>query len=161
KLKWHHFRPDFRIIKDLLNIASTGTFQFIIASASWIFLSSMVAQYGSAASAGYQTAIRLIVFFILPAWGLSNAVATLVGQNLGADEIGRAEKAVYKTAKYNMIFMGTIMLVCFFSAHYLISFFTNDPIIIRIAVNALQIMSVGFIFYGLGMVLNNTFNGAG
>src|SRR6185436_6672291 len=120
KLKWHHFRPDFRIIKDLLNIASTGTFQFIIASASWIFLSSMVAQYGSAASAGYQTAIRLIVFFILPAWGMSNAVATLVGQNLGANKPERAEESVKIGSKYNGIFMTIVTLIFLFFAYPLV-----------------------------------------
>ena len=92
KIKWRHFKPDFTIIKGLVSIASPATFQFIIASASWIFLASMVAEYGSAASAGYQTAIRLIIFFILPAWGMSNAVATLVGQNLGAKLPERAEQ---------------------------------------------------------------------
>ena len=162
KIKWNYFVPDYSLIQSILKLATPGVLQYVIASCSWIFLANLVATTGGDyASSGYQTAIRIMMFFVLPAWGLSNAVATLVGQNLGADEIGRAEEAVYKTAKYNMIFMGLIMIVCFCSAHYLISFFTNDEIIIRIAVNALQIMSVGFVFYGLGMVLNNAFNGAG
>src|SRR6185369_5857414 len=102
KIKAHHFKPDFKIIKSLLAIASPATFQFIIASASWIFLASMIADYGSAASAGYQTAIRLVVFFILPAWGMSNAVSTLVGQNLGAKLPQRAEESVKITSQYNV-----------------------------------------------------------
>lgn len=162
KIKWSYFLPNYKLIQGIIKLATPGVLQYVIASCSWIFLANLVATTGGDyASSGYQTAIRIMMFFILPAWGLSNAVATLVGQNLGANAIERAEEAVYKTAKYNMIFMGTIMVICFFSAHYLISFFTNDVIIIRIAANALQIMSLGFIFYGLGMVLNNTFNGAG
>jgi putative MATE family efflux protein len=162
KIKWSYFIPNISLIKAIIKLATPGVLQYVIASCSWIFLANLVATTGGDyASSGYQTAIRIMMFFILPAWGLSNAAATLVGQNLGAKKIDRAEKAVYKTAKYNMLFMGFIMLICFFSAHYLISFFTNDVAIVKIAVNALQIMSVGFIFYGLGMVLNNTFNGAG
>jgi len=162
KIKWSYFIPDFKLIQSIIKLATPGVLQYVIASCSWIFLANLVATTGGDyASSGYQTAIRIMMFFILPAWGLSNAVATLVGQNLGAQEIGRAEESVYKTAKYNMIFMGSIMLVCFFSAHYFISFFTDNQTIVDIAVKALQIMSIGFIFYGLGMVLNNTFNGAG
>ena len=112
-------------------------------------------------SAGYQTALRIMMFFILPAWGLSNAAATMVGQNLGAKQIERAEKSVFTTAKYNVIFMATIMVITLLFASYVISFFTNDVIVQRIAVEALQIMSLGYIFYGIGMVLINTFNGAG
>jgi Na+-driven multidrug efflux pump len=102
-----------------------------------------------------------MMFFILPAWGLSNAAATLVGQNLGAKRIDRAEKSVYTTARYNVIFMASIMIITLCFGKYIISFFTNDEMVRTIAVEALQIMSVGFIFYGIGMVLINTFNGAG
>ena len=116
---------------------------------------------GDHGSAGYQTALRIMMFFILPAWGLSNAAATLVGQNLGAKQIDRAEKSVYTTAKYNVIFMATIMVITLCFGKYIISFFTNDELVKTIAVEALQIMSIGFVFYGIGMVLINTFNGAG
>ena len=161
-IKWSYFLPNFKAIRAIIKLATPGVLQYVIASCSWIFLANLVATTGGDyASSGYQTAIRIMMFFILPAWGLSNAAATLVGQNLGAKKIDRAEASVYQTAKYNMIFMGMIMLVCFFSAEYLISFFTNDATIVKFAVIALQIMSIGFIFYGLGMVLNNTFNGAG
>ncbi|OXA94418.1 MATE family efflux transporter [Flavobacterium hercynium] len=157
-----YFIPDFTQIKALVKIAAPGVLQFVIASCSWIFLAKLVADTGGDhGSAGYQTALRIMMFFILPAWGLSNAAATLVGQNLGAKQIDRAEKSVYTTAKYNVIFMAVIMVITLGFGQYIISFFTNDELVKVIAVEALQIMSIGFIFYGIGMVLINTFNGAG
>ncbi|OXG03412.1 putative MATE family efflux protein [Flavobacterium araucananum] len=162
KIKISYFIPDFDQIKALVKIAAPGVLQFVIASCSWIFLAQLVATTGGDhGSAGYQTALRIMMFFILPAWGLSNAAATLVGQNLGAKQVDRAEKSVYTTAKYNVIFMATIMIITLCFAKYIISFFTNDELVKTIAVEALQIMSIGFIFYGIGMVLINTFNGAG
>jgi putative MATE family efflux protein len=162
KIKIAYFAPDFKQIKALVKIAAPGILQFVIASCSWIFLAQLVATTGGDhGSAGYQTALRIMMFFILPAWGLSNAAATLVGQNLGAKQIERAEKSVLTTAKYNVIFMATIMVITLCFGKYIISFFTNDEMVKTVAVEALQIMSVGFIFYGIGMVLINTFNGAG
>ncbi|UUF15622.1 MULTISPECIES: MATE family efflux transporter [Flavobacterium] len=162
KIKIAYFAPDFKQIKALVKIAAPGILQFVIASCSWIFLAQLVATTGGDhGSAGYQTALRIMMFFILPAWGLSNAAATLVGQNLGAKQIERAEKSVYTTARYNVIFMATIMIITLGFGQYIISFFTNDEMVKTIAVEALQIMSIGFIFYGIGMVLINTFNGAG
>jgi putative MATE family efflux protein len=162
KIKISYFIPDFKQIKALVKIAAPGILQFVIASCSWIFLAQLVATTGGDhGSAGYQTALRIMMFFILPAWGLSNAAATLVGQNLGAKQIDRAEKSVYTTAKYNVIFMATIMVITLCFGQYIISFFTNDEMVKTIAVEALQIMSIGFIFYGIGMVLINAFNGAG
>lgn len=157
-----YFIPDFEQIKHIAKIAAPGVLQFVIASCSWIFLAQLVATTGGDhGSAGYQTALRIMMFFILPAWGLSNAAATLVGQNLGAKQIERAEKSVYTTAKYNTLFMATIMVITLLFARYIISFFTNDSIVQNIAVEALQTMSLGYVFYGIGMVLINTFNGAG
>jgi putative MATE family efflux protein len=162
KIKISYFTPDFKQIKALVKIAAPGILQFVIASCSWIFLAQLVATTGGDhGSAGYQTALRIMMFFILPAWGLSNAAATLVGQNLGAKQIERAEKSVYTTARYNVIFMASIMIITLCFGKYIIAFFTNDEMVKTIAVEALQIMSVGFIFYGIGMVLINTFNGAG
>ena len=162
KIKIAYFAPDLKQIKALVKIAAPGILQFVIASCSWIFLAQLVATTGGDhGSAGYQTALRIMMFFILPAWGLSNAAATLVGQNLGAKQIDRAEKSVFTTAKYNVIFMATIMVITLCFGKYIISFFTNDEMVRTVAVEALQIMSVGFIFYGIGMVLINTFNGAG
>lgn len=156
------FKVEWDIVKSLLNIAWPATFQFIIASCSWIFLAQLVAETGhSEASAGYQTAIRIIMFFILPAWGVSNAAATLVGQNLGAKELLRAEQSVLLTAKYNAIFMAMVSLLFFFSAPYIVSLFVHQGEVSKYAVTALQIISTGYIFYGVGMVMINALNGAG
>ena len=162
RIKLRHFNWDAPVIKSVVNIASPGTLQFIIASCSWIFLAKMVADSGGdEASAGYQTALRVIMFFILPAWGLSNAAATLVGQNLGAKQPERAEDSVLKTAKYNIIFMAVVTLLFLAFPQYIISFFTSDVRVQDYAVTAMRIISAGYIFYGIGMVMNNAFNGAG
>lgn len=162
KFKLSHFTVDMPIIKSIINIGWPATLQFIIASGSWIVLARLVAETGgTSASAGYQIAIRNVIFFLLPAWGLSNAAATLVGQNLGAKEIDRAEKSVMLTAKYNAIFMGVVMLIFLFLSKYIISFFSRDEDIIKYGAQALQIMGGGYIFYGLGMVMTQALNGAG
>jgi Na+-driven multidrug efflux pump len=101
------------------------------------------------------------MFFLLPAWGMSNAAATLVGQNLGANEVQRAEDSVLKTAKYNVIYMGLVMLISLLGAEVLVAFFTNDVQVQAYAVKAVRIISLGYVFYGIGMVLINAFNGAG
>ena len=155
-------KPDWSIIRTLIDISWPATLQFLIGSGSWIVLASLVVQTGhSDASAGYQIAIRIVLFFILPAWGMSNAAATLVGQNLGAGHPERAELSVIKTAKYNAIFMGVVSLIFLLFANGIISFFTKDVIVKQYAVNALRIVSAGYIFYGIGMVMANAFNGAG
>jgi len=162
KVKWSYLIPHFNQIKDIVKIAAPAVLQFVIASCSWIFLAELVATTGGdEGSAGYQTALRLMMFFMLPAWGLSNAAATLVGQNMGANRLDRAEESVLKTAKYNMIYMFIIMLISFSFASSFVSFFTNDQEVRRIAIQAIYIMSIGYIFYGMGMVLINSFNGAG
>jgi putative MATE family efflux protein len=162
KPKLAYFKPHFEQMKALLKIAAPGIFQFVIASCSWIFLAQLVATTGGDhGSAGYQTALRLMMFFMLPAWGMSNAAATLVGQNLGAKKLDRAEQSVMKTAKYVVIYMIVVMGLTFAFGYYFISFFTNDPVIRDVAKTALNIMSSGYIFYGIGMVLISTFNGAG
>ncbi|AOM80430.1 MATE family efflux transporter [Pedobacter steynii] len=162
KVHLSYFKPHFEQIKALLKIATPGIFQFIIASCSWIFLAQLVATTGGDhGSAGYQTALRLMMFFMLPAWGMSNSAATLVGQNLGAKQLDRAEQSVMKTAKYIVIYMISVMLFTFIGGYYFISFFTNDKQVQEVALQALQIMCLGYIFYGIGMVLISTFNGAG
>ncbi|KAA2242996.1 MATE family efflux transporter [Chitinophaga agrisoli] len=162
KIKRRHMYLDWPLIKSVVKIASPGTFQFLIGSCSWIFLTRLVAETGGDhGSAGYQTAIRLLIFFILPAWGLSNAAATLVGQNLGAQQPERAEASVLKTAKYNFLFMACVTILFFTCAEFFISFFTSDPQIRAIAARALRIMSAGYVFYGIGMVMINAFNGSG
>ncbi|TAE65892.1 MAG: MATE family efflux transporter, partial [Bacteroidetes bacterium] len=154
KIYKHHFKADFEIIKSIVNIATPATLQFIIASGSWIFLAKLVAETGGTnASAGYQIAIRNVVFFILPAWGLSNAAATLVGQNLGANQIERAETSVWLTAKYNAIFMSFVMLLFVFCSKPIIGFFTSDEAVISYGALSLQIIGLGYVFYGVGMVM--------
>lgn len=163
-LKVHlaYLKPHWEQIKAILKVAIPGILQFVIGSCSWIFLAQLVATTGGdTGSAGYQTSIRLMLFFMLPAWGMSNAAATLVGQNLGAKELLRAENSVLKTVKYNMIYMGCVTLITFMAAGYLTGFFTNDMEVQRIATRSLHILSVGYIFYGIGMVMMSAFNGAG
>jgi putative MATE family efflux protein len=162
KVKLAYLKPHWDQIKALLKVATPGIFQFVIASCSWIFLAQLVATTGGDhGSAGYQTALRLMMFFMLPAWGMSNAAATLVGQNLGAKKLDRAEQSVIKTGKYIVIYMLSVMIFTFIGGNYFIAFFTNDVLIQEMAITALQIMSMGYIFYGMGMVLMSTFNGAG
>lgn len=156
------FGFDREVVKSIVHIAWPATFQFIIASGSWIVLARLVAETGSTtASAGYQIAIRNVVFFILPAWGLSNAAATLVGQNLGAGLPERAEKSVFLTAKYNVIFMAfvTLLFVCF--AEPIIGIFTQDAEVAAYGSEALRVIGMGYIFYGIGMVMTQALNGAG
>lgn len=157
-----YFSLDATIMKSIANIAWPATFQFFIATGSWIILTKIVAETGgTAASAGYQVAFRNFVFFILPAWGFSNAAATLVGQNLGAKQVERAEQSVMLTAKYNAIFMTFVMLLFLFCAEPIIGFFTTDEAVIVHGVQALRIIGSGFIFYGIGMVMTQALNGAG
>ncbi|WP_276088481.1 MATE family efflux transporter [Pedobacter sp. JY14-1] len=164
KMKFHlaDFKPNHNQLAALVKIATPGVFQFVIASCSWIFLAQLVATTGGDhGSAGYQTALRLMMFFMLPAWGMSNAAATLVGQNLGAKHLDRAEQSVLKTAKYIVLYMIGVMVFTFTIGQFFIAFFSNDRQIQEVARHALQIMSTGYIFYGMGMVLISTFNGAG
>ncbi|MBC7886326.1 MAG: MATE family efflux transporter [Ferruginibacter sp.] len=157
-----HLAPDWSVIRSIIDIAWPATLQFLIGSGSWIVLASLVVTTGhSDASAGYQIAIRLIMFFLLPAWGMSNAAATLVGQNLGALSPQRAEESVIKTAKYNAIFMGLVSVILLVFASFFISFFTKEAAVSYYAVLAVRIVSAGYIFYGIGMVMANAFNGAG
>ena len=162
KIKARHWRIDIPVINSIVKIATPAVFQFVIASCSWIFLANLVATTGGdEGSAGFQTAMRLMMFFIFPAWGMSNAAATLVGQNLGAEKPERAAESVFKTMKYNIIFMALITVFTFTLGEWFISFFTNDVAVQRIAVDAIRIVSLGYIFYGIGMVMMNAFNGAG
>lgn len=162
KMKWPHFKWDAPVVKTLFEVAWPATLQFFIQSGSWIVLAWLVSVTGGTdASAGYQVAIRNVVFFILPAWGLSNAAATLVGQNLGAKEPLRAEQSVLLTTKYNAIFMSGVMILFIFFASPIISIFTSEPEVHRFGVLSLQIMGSGYVFYGIGMVMIQALNGAG
>lgn len=162
KVRASHFKWDTPVLKTLIGVGWPATLQFIIQSGSWILIAMLVATTGGTdASAGYQIAIRNVVFFILPAWGLSNAAATLVGQNLGAKQPERAEQSVLLTAKYNAIFMAGVTFLFLFFSTPIIGFFTHDPIVQRIGASALQIIGAGYIFYGIGMVMIQALNGAG
>lgn len=162
KMKTQHFKPAVKLIRSILSIAWPATLQFIIASGSWIILAKLVAETGgTSASAGYQVAIRNVVFFILPAWGLSNAAATLVGQNLGANQLQRAEQSVWLTAKYNAIFMSFVMLFFLFFPEPIIRIFSQDEEVVAFGARALQIIGSAYIFYGIGMVMTQALNGAG
>jgi Na+-driven multidrug efflux pump len=161
-LKRSHFKWDWPLSRSILGISWPAIFQFFMASGSWIVLTRLVAETGGKdASAGYQIAIRNVVFFILPAWGLSNAAATLVGQNLGAKQPDRAEKSVLLTMKYNAVFMSGVMLLFLFFARPIISIFNSDPVVVQYGAQALQIIGSGYIFYGIGMVMIQALNGAG
>jgi putative MATE family efflux protein len=158
----HHFTVNKELIGSVIKIAWPATFQFIIMSGSWIFLAKLVAETGGTeASAGYQIAFRNLIFFILPAYGMSNAAATLVGQNLGANHIDRAEKSVMLIMKYNVIFMAFVTLLFFFFANNIIRIFTQDEKVIEFAVLSMQYMSAGYVFYGISMVMIQALNGAG
>lgn len=156
-----HMGIDLPIIGSLLRLAAGGTAQFLIASASWIFLVRIIARFGSDAIAGYTIGIRMISFTILPAWGMSNAAATLVGQNLGAKQPERAERSVWRTAFFNMLFLVSVAVVFFIAAPQIIGLFSDEPMVLKYGIECLRYVCMGYFFYGYGMVLAQAFNGAG
>lgn len=160
-LKAKYFKPNLEILGSLGKISFSSVMQFIIASGSWIAMTKIMATVGKEETAGYTIAIRYIVFFILPSFGLSNAAATLVGQNLGAKQFKRAEDSVWQVAKYNGIFMGFVTVFFLLFANPLISFINTDKVVVETGTLALRIIGLGYVFYGIGMTLMNAFNGAG
>jgi putative MATE family efflux protein len=161
KLGIENFKIRLNVILNLLKVSGGGIIQNIIATSSWIGLVRIVGEFGSEAVAGYTIAIRIIIFALLPSWGISNASATLVGQNLGAKRPDRAEQSVWATGKINMILLSTIGLVFILIPNFFLSFFSEDELVIKAGAVGLRIISFGFIAYGLGMVLIQSFNGAG
>ena len=151
----------FSVIFRILKVSAGGMGQFLIESASWIFLTRIIAEFGSNALAGYTIAFRVITFTLLPAWGLSSAAATLVGQNLGAAKVKRAEIAVFLTARYNAIFLGIVTLLFLVFGSSIAGIFSMEPAVIQMASEALKIITLGYIFFGIGMVMIQAFNGAG
>ncbi len=154
-------RLNVGVMVRLLRVSITGIVQFLLATASWVALVRIVATFGSAAVAGYTIAIRMLVFTILPSWGLSNAAATLVGQNLGAGKSQRAESSVYRTGFYNMLYLGLVSIAFIFFPAPLVAIFTGEPQVVSTAVACLTIFGIAFISYGWGMILMQAFNGAG
>jgi MATE family, multidrug efflux pump len=152
---------DFSIMKTVLRLSGSGTVQILIATASYVGLVRIISVFGSDALAGYTIGMRMIIFALLPAFGISNAAATMVGQNLGAGRPDRAEQAVWKAVVYNLLFLGTVGVVFFLGARPLTGLFTADPEVQRFAMSCLRIVSLGFLFYAAGMVLTASFNGAG
>ena len=146
---------------NLIRISFTGMIQFLISTASWLALIRIASLFGTTAVAGYGLGIRIFMFIILPSWGLSNAAATLVGQNLGAGHPERSEKAVYLTGLYNMCYMAVLSALFLLAAPQIAGFFTSDQAVLSVAVTLLRVLSVGNICYAWGMVLVQAFNGSG
>jgi putative MATE family efflux protein len=160
-IRREHVRLNFPVMFRLLRVSASGIVQFLVATASWIGLVRVISTFGSPVVAGYTIAIRMIIFTILPSWGLSNAAATLVGQNLGANKPQRAETAVYRTAFYNMLFLGLVSISFLFFSRPLVSIFTNEVEVVETAVTCLRIIAIGYTSYAWGMIVVQGFNGAG
>jgi len=154
-------KPQKDLLLQIISLGSTGAVQFLVSSGSWIFLTRLMSGFHEAAVAGYQIAIRLLIFFLLPAWGMSNAAATLTGQNLGAGNPERAEKSVWITAGYITIYMVAVSLFFFLFGTPVVNFMNSDPEARHYAIQTLQIVSLSYIFFGVEMVMMNAFNGAG
>jgi len=152
---------DLHVLWRLIRVSVTGILQFAVADVSWIGLVRIVSFFGPAALAGYTIAIRILIFIILPSWGLSNAAATLVGQNLGAKQPERAEQSVWLTGLYNMFFLGSVGVFFAIFAEPIVRLFTSDPAVVPLAALCLRILSYGNIGYAYGMVMLQAFNGAG
>ena len=160
-IRRRHLKLDPAVMLRMLRLSSNAMFQVLIGTASWIGLVRIISGFGSAALAGYTIGIRIIVFAILPSWGMANAAATMVGQSLGAGKPDRAERSVWIAGFYNMIFLGVVGLTFVIGAPFLVSLFTSDPAIVPYGVACLRYVSYGFLFYAYGMVLTQAFNGAG
>ncbi|HLK21088.1 MAG TPA: MATE family efflux transporter [Bryobacteraceae bacterium] len=154
-------RLDFPVMLRMIRLSLNAIFQYMVQMASWVGVVRIMATFGSAAAAANTLAIKIIIFAILPSWGMSNAAATLVGQNLGAGKPDRAERSVWITCFYNMLFLGAVGLFFIVFAETIIGWFTNDPAVFPLAVSGLRLLSYGYISYAYGMVITAAFNGAG
>ncbi len=150
-----------KVMLNLIKVSLGGIGQFLIGTSSWIFLMRIMSEFGSEVLAGYTIAIRVMMFTLMPAWGMSNAAATLVGQNLGAKQPQRAEDSVWKTGKYTAIFMAIVSIAYLLFAKTIIGWFTNEVEVIQNGALCLQIIAAGYIFYAYGMVIIQSFNGSG
>ena len=156
-----HVRFDPRVMLNMVRLSGSAVVQALVNTTSYVGLVRIIAGFGSTPLAGYTIGIRMVIFAMLPSWGLSNAAATLVGQNLGAGKPDRAETSVWRTAFYNMLFLGFVGVNFFIFAPQLVSAFTRDPAVAAYAIRCLRIVSSGFLFYAYGLVLTQSFNGAG
>ena len=160
-VRFELFKIETDVIKSLIRLSSSGTFQVLVGTASWILIVRIISAFGEKAVAGYTIGIRIILFALLPSWGMSNAAATMVGQSLGAKNPNRAERAVWLAGFYNMIFLGLMGLVFVIFPNQIVKYFTNDAEVFGYAVACLRTIAFGFLFYAFGMVLTQSFNGAG
>ena len=161
RLELDHLKIKLKVMAQLFRLSAGGILQYIIATSSWIALYRIIAVLGSEAMAGYTISIRIVVFVLLPSWGLSNAASTLVGQNLGAKQPERAERTVWITAYANMILLGLVGIVLIIFPEAFIRLFINDPNVISNGAVSLRIISLGFVSYAMGMVMTQAFNGSG
>ncbi|HXJ61377.1 MAG TPA: MATE family efflux transporter [Verrucomicrobiae bacterium] len=161
RVQRRHLGVEVPTMVALIRLSGTGMFQMLVGMTSWLALIRILSGFGSAALAGYTIAIRMIIFALLPSWGLGNAAATLVGQNLGAKKPERAEQAVWRAGRYNMIFLGLIGTGFVLFANPLMTAFTKDTQVLPYGISCLRTVSMGFLFYAYGMVLSQAFNGAG
>ncbi|MEQ9186417.1 MAG: MATE family efflux transporter [Cryomorphaceae bacterium] len=161
RLGWENVVIRWKTIREIIVISFGGVAQFLIESASWIFLVRVISLFGTEALAGYTIAFRVIVFTLLPSWGMANAAATLVGQNLGAKQPERAEISVWRAAMYNTIFLLLVSIIFFIFSEEILNFFTDEIVVREIGTSALRIICAGYIFFSYGMVIGQAFNGAG
>jgi putative MATE family efflux protein len=160
-VRWPHLRVDGPVMRAILGLSGAAMFQVFIATSSWTGLIRIMGSFGSVAVAGYGIAIRVVLFALLPSWGMANAAATLVGQNLGARRPDRAERAVWSAARYNLVFLAAAGLLYVVFAETIVRWFSSDPAVVEHGTRALRIISAGFLFYAYGMVVSQAFNGAG
>ena len=161
KIRFRNLILDLKVMINLIKVSLGGISQFLIGTSSWVFLMRIMSEFGSEVLAGYTIAIRVMMFTLMPAWGLSNAAATLVGQNLGANEPERAEISVWRTGKYNAAFMALVSIVYLVFGAEIISLFNDTPRVVEYGSLCLRIIAAGYVFYGYGMVIIQSFNGAG
>lgn len=161
KLRFKELQLQIGVMLNLIKVSLGGIAQFLIGTSSWVFLMRIMSEFGSEVLAGYTIAIRVIMFTLMPSWGMSNAAATLVGQNLGANKPKRAETSVWKTGKYNAVFMGLVSVVYLLFAQQIVGLFNATPIVVKSGALCLQVIALGYVFYAYGMVVTQAFNGSG
>ncbi len=161
KIKLRDLVLRISVMFNLIKVSLGGIGQFLIGTSSWVFLMRIMSEFGSEVLAGYTIAIRVMMFTLMPAWGMSNAAATLVGQNLGAKQPDRAEASVWKTGKYNAWFMGVVSVIYLVFAPHIIRLFNTTPDVVKYGSLCLRIIASGYVFYGYGMTVIQSFNGAG